>query len=71
MIILIILLAILIIALVLGLQGLVYWGMGAFICWAFQIPFEFTFAHGVAIAFIVSTLTSIFNRDKIKVNIKD
>ena len=46
--------------LLIGLQGLVYWGMGAFICWAFQIPFEFTFIHGIALAFIVSIISSCF-----------
>lgn len=58
--ILIILGVILLIGFVIGLQGLVYWGMGAFICWAFQIPFEFTFIHGIALAFIVSIISSCF-----------
>ena len=62
---LIIIMVLALVILVIGLQGLVYWGMGAFICWAFNIPFEWGFIHGIALAFIVSILTTIFNRDKI------
>ena len=51
--------------LVIGLQGLVYWGMGAFICWAFNISFQWKFIHGIALAFIVSILAGIFKSDKI------
>ena len=43
-----------------GLAGLVFWGIGSFIVWAFGIAFTFTFWHGLAIAFIVSILTGIF-----------
>lgn len=71
MILLIILLVILILAVVLALQGLIYWGIGAFICWAFSIPFVFTFWHGLAISLIVSTISGIFNKDSIKVHLKD
>ena len=42
------------------LEGLIIWGVGSFIVWAFGIAFTFTFWHGVAIAFIVSILTGIF-----------
>lgn len=63
-----ILLAMLIVAAVYGIEGFIYWGVGSFICWAFKIPFEFTFVHGIAIAFIIETLKSILrvvipNRD--------
>lgn len=51
--------------LVIGLQGLIYWGMGAFICWAFNISFQWKFIHGIALAFIVSILAGIFKSDKI------
>ena len=62
---LVIIMVLALVILVIGLQGLVYWGMGAFICWAFNIPFEWGFIHGIALAFIVSILATIFNRDKI------
>lgn len=63
---LIILLIVLIVfVFIVGLQGLVYWGIGSFICWAFSIPFTFTFSHGIAIALIVSVLTGIFKREVI------
>lgn len=71
MILIIILLALLLVAVIIGLQGLIYWGIGYFVCWAFSIPFVFTYWHGLAIAFIVSTLSSIFNRDSIKVKLSD
>ena len=50
---------------IIGLQGLIYWGMGAFICWAFNISFQWKFVHGIALAFIVSILAGIFKSDKI------
>ena len=53
------------IVLIIGLQGLIYWGMGAFICWAFNISFQWKFIHGIALAFIVSILAGIFKSDKI------
>ena len=55
-----ILFAIIILILVIGVQGLIYWGIGAFICFAFQIPFNFTFLHGIAIGLIVSIISGIF-----------
>lgn len=61
----IILLVIFIVAIVVGIQALVYWGIGSFICWAFAIPFTFTFWHGLAVAFIISTLTGIFKKEVI------
>ncbi len=57
------LIAILIVILSIGLEGLVFWGIGSFICWAFAIPFAFTFWHGCAAAMIVSILQSIFKRN--------
>ena len=50
--------------LAIGLQGLIYWGIGVFVCWAFNIPFERGFVHGIALAFIVSILASIFSYRK-------
>ena len=65
MVILFIILAILLFVLIMGVQALIYWGIGSFICWAFSIPFTFTFWHGMAIALIVSVLTGIFKREVI------
>ncbi len=42
------------------LSGLIFWGIGAFIIWAFGISFAWTFWHGLAVAFIVWILSSIF-----------
>lgn len=52
-----------VIALIVGafaLSGLIYWGIGAFIIWAFAINFAWTFWQGLAIAFIVNILSEIF-----------
>ena len=62
---LIVIMVLAVVILIIGLQGLVYWGMGAFICWAFNIPFEWGFVHGIALAFIVSILSTIFNYNKV------
>ena len=43
-----------------GLSGLIFWGIGSFIIWAFGISFVWTFGHGLAVAFIVWILSSIF-----------
>ncbi len=42
------------------LSGLIFWGIGAFIILAFGISFTWTFWHGLAVAFIVWILSSIF-----------
>lgn len=46
----------------LGLSGLMFWGIGLFIIWAFSIAFTWTFWHGLAVAFIVWILSSIFSK---------
>ena len=51
---------ILILAFAFGVSGLIFWGIGAFIIWAFGISFTWTFWHGLAVAFIVWILSSIF-----------
>lgn len=43
-----------------ALSGLIFWGIGAFIIWAFGIAFAWTYWHGLAVAFIVWILSSIF-----------
>jgi len=55
-----ILVILLVVAAILGLEGLVFWGIGSFVCWAFAIPFVFTFWHGCAIALIAGILQGIF-----------
>lgn len=55
-----ILIIILVLAALIGLEGLIFWGIGTFICWAFAIPFVFTFWQGCAIAVIFTILQSIF-----------
>ena len=57
---LVILFIILIIILGLALSGLVFWGIGALIVWAFKIGFVWTYWHGLCIAIVVSILSSIF-----------
>ena len=52
------------IALIYAFSGLVFWGLGTFIIWAFGINFVWTFWHGLAVAFIVNTLTGIFGGRK-------
>lgn len=42
------------------LSGLIFWGIGAFIIWAFGIAFTWTYWHGLAVTFIVWILSSIF-----------
>lgn len=56
----IILIVLLVAAFIVGLQGLIYWGIGSFVCWAFSIPYTFTFSQGIAIALIVSILGGLF-----------
>lgn len=58
-----ILLAILLIVLALGISGLVMWGIGSFVIWAFGISFVWTYWHGLAVAFIIWILSSIFKKD--------
>lgn len=48
-----------------GLSGLLMWGIGSFIIWAFGISFVWTYWHGLAVAFIIWILSSIF---KITIN---
>ena len=43
-----------------GISGLIFWGIGAFIIWVFGISFVWTFWHGLAVTFIVWTLSKIF-----------
>ena len=45
---------------VFGLSGLLMWAIGSFIIWAFKINFIWTYWHGLAVAFIIWILTSIF-----------
>lgn len=49
-------------AIVIGLQALIYWGIGYFICWVFGIGITWTFWHGLAITFIITILKDIFSK---------
>ena len=66
-----ILVVLLILAMLIGIEGLVYWGIGAFVCWAFQIPFEFTFFHGLAVAMVIPIISGIFKSDTIRIKLDD
>ena len=44
----------------LGLEGLIFWGVGSFIVWAFGLGFTWTFWHGLAIAILVIVSKIIF-----------
>lgn len=39
--------------------GLIWWGIGSFVVWAFGINFVWTFWHGLAIALIVNSLSGL------------
>jgi hypothetical protein len=44
----------------LALSGLVFWGIGELIVWAFKIGFVWTYWHGLCTAIVVNVLSSIF-----------
>ena len=58
--ILIVLLAIVIVAILFLLGGLIYWGIGSLICVAFHINYNWTFLCGLATQFITFMLITIF-----------
>ena len=41
------LLAILIVAIVFAIGGLIYWGIGSLVCVVFDINYNWTFLHGI------------------------
>lgn len=45
-----------------ALAGLIFWGLGSFVIWVFNIPFSWTYLHGVATAIIIGILKSIFKK---------
>lgn len=49
------------------IPALILWGVGYFVCWAFAIPFLFTFWHGLAVELILMVIGGLF---KVEVNIK-
>lgn len=51
---------ILIIAFVLSLSALIFWGLGNLIIWAFGIKFVWTFWHGLGCALVFGLLKEIF-----------
>lgn len=50
--------------------GLIFWGIGSFIVWAFSIPYNWTYLHGVATYLIIWTLQRIFKKDSTNIEIK-
>ena len=50
------------IALVLSLSALIFWGLGNLIIWAFGIKFAWTFWHGLVCALVFGLLKEIFGR---------
>ena len=53
---------ILIIAFVLSLSALIFWGLGNLIIWVFGIKFVWTFWHGLICALVFVLLKEIFSR---------
>lgn len=51
---------ILIIAFVLSLSALIFWGLGNLIIWAFGIKFVWTFWHGLVCTLVFGLLKEIF-----------
>lgn len=45
-----------------ALSGLLMWGIGNFIVWAFKISFVWTYWHGLAATFIIWIVSSIFKQ---------
>ncbi len=50
--------------------GLIFWGIGSFIVWTFQIPYNWTYFHGVATYLIIWILQRIFKKDTTNIEIK-
>ena len=48
--------ALIMIAISVLLSGLVCWGIGAFVVWAFNINFVWTFWHGIAASLVLGLL---------------
>lgn len=48
------------VAIVFGISGLIFWGIGTFTMWAFKISFTWTYWHGLAVAFITWVLSGRF-----------
>lgn len=46
-------LTLIVIGAMLGIMGLIWWGIGVFVTWAFGIHFIWTFWHGVAVALVL------------------
>lgn len=57
-------LTVIVVIAVLIIGGCIFWGLGSFIIWAFNIDFLWTFWHGLACEFIFIVLKNIFNGGK-------
>jgi len=42
------------------LYSFIIWGVGCFACWAFDIPFEFAFKHGLVCSLAINLLDPLF-----------
>lgn len=55
-------LSILVLAVLLGLSSLIFWGLGNLIIWVFKINYTWTILHGLVCEFVFVLLKEIFNR---------
>lgn len=49
-----------ILSLVISFEGLIVWGIGAFVCNVFNINYVWTFWHGVATTLVLAVIGSFF-----------
>lgn len=52
----------LIVILLYALSGLILWGVGSLLVWAFGIDFQFTYLMGLALAIVLSVVGSYFKK---------
>ena len=57
--ILVIIIALFLFAIVLGVTGLIWWGVGSLVVFAFGINFTWTYLHGLAIAVLSWALKGV------------
>ena len=50
---------ILLLAIIFGIGGLIWWGIGYFVVWAFGINFTWTFWHGLAVELVTTLLKGL------------
>lgn len=57
-----IIIGIIIIAILVGIESLINWGLGVLIVNVFNINYTWTFMHGLCATIIIEILSSIFKR---------